>query len=1014
MGCRKNQATLTPADKAAFVNAVLALKNNVPSQMGLTNRYDDYVQVHMNAMMASPGWAHQACVFLPWHRQLLRHFELDLQAIDPTVTIPYWDWTVDQDPSSPTSPFTDAFLGGDGDPTQNDKVLVGPFAEASGNWTVNVNPGTPPDNVPYLRRQFGVNAPTLPSPAQLAVALGETLYDEAPWTSASASAFRNHLEGWIASGPNPNDQPPQLHNRVHVWVGGSMLPMTSPNDPIFWLNHCNIDRLWEVWKAQHPASAPYLPPSGTAGVPIGWGLNDTMIFFTSGPAPWPDTTTPASVINNHALGYWYDTDPPSVTLLTPSVSFGNVQAGIGGTGITTYRAIKFECESCGDVTLQITGGPTAGFGAPSLSETVQANHQPAAGLSPSEGALWVSYTSTTAGSSITGAVTVQAVDVNTGQVFGPWTVNLSATTVARQPSAIVLVLDRSGSMSIDAGNGHQRVELLRTAVSTFIDLMQQGDGLGIVRFDNLADTLMSVTDVGPIPSGAGRTQAQDIVATHDPATTIDPRGSTSIGGGIVAGKAALDAAAGTYPQRAMIVLTDGLENTPPMIASVGSSLTAQTFAIGFGQAAAISTAALNAITQNHGGYLIVTGPITPEENFALTEYFLKVQAGINNTSAVLDPRGELVLGTTHRIPFTLTRADFGVDVVLLSPAPYYIDMRLEAPDGTIIDPSFVAHEPAISFVSTPRVSYYRASLPMLSADSSGSHAGTWYVLLGLSKRATQSDAAMFVRQSASTSLPYSLLVNAYSNLNFQPSVVQDSFEPGAVVNITLTIDQYDVPLDSPVTAWAEIEAPAGTAGSVLLLDPTAVGRFQASFTASDNGVYTVMVRARGVTLEGETFEREKRFTAVAFVGGDQTAPPSPGDDALCRLMSCLAASGAVRPELERELGDRGLDLPALLACMTNQCCGSEASLGGEVPFDPAFVQPNVAVDPTEFVRRDEVLKALVDLEQAAAAVDTPTAFAQIAVPEPHPTLEVPDMIQNFGINLAEQKRSAKTRRSRSR
>jgi hypothetical protein len=100
-----------------------------------------------------------------------------------------------------------------------------------------------------------------------------------------------------------------------------------------------------------------------------------------------------------------------------------------------------------------------------------------------------------------------------------------------------------------------------------------------------------------MPGGPGRTQAQNIVTTHDPATTIDPRGSTCIGGGIVAGKATLDAVSANYQNRALIVLTDGLENTPPMIADVSSSLTDNTFAIGFGQAAAISTAALNAITK---------------------------------------------------------------------------------------------------------------------------------------------------------------------------------------------------------------------------------------------------------------------------------------------------------------------------------------------------------------------------------------------------------------------------------
>jgi hypothetical protein len=55
-------------------------------------------------------------------------------------------------------------------------------------------------------------------------------------------------------------------------------------------------------------------------------------------------------------------------------------------------------------------------------------------------------------------------------------------------------------MSLDAGNGTTRVDLLRGTVGTFIDVMQQGDGLGIVRFDNLVDTLMPVTDVGQCPA----------------------------------------------------------------------------------------------------------------------------------------------------------------------------------------------------------------------------------------------------------------------------------------------------------------------------------------------------------------------------------------------------------------------------------------------------------------------------------------------------------------------------------
>src|SRR3954469_4885300 len=108
MNVRKNQATLTAADKAAVVNAFVRLKTAVPSQIGLTNRYDDYVQIHMDSMMLPdgservPSWAHRAPAFGPWHRALLRNLELDLQAAagDPNLALPYWDWTVNQSPAA--------------------------------------------------------------------------------------------------------------------------------------------------------------------------------------------------------------------------------------------------------------------------------------------------------------------------------------------------------------------------------------------------------------------------------------------------------------------------------------------------------------------------------------------------------------------------------------------------------------------------------------------------------------------------------------------------------------------------------------------------------------------------------------------------------------------------------------------------------------------------------------------------------------------------------------------------
>src|SRR4051794_16349199 len=119
MNTRKNHADMSAAEKAAFVAAVLALKNNVKSVLNLskTKRYDDFVQVHKNAMTGPDMFMpmpHGSSLFFPWHRVMLRQFELALQAAsgDPNMAVPYWNWELSGD----NNPFTDDyFLGGDGD-----------------------------------------------------------------------------------------------------------------------------------------------------------------------------------------------------------------------------------------------------------------------------------------------------------------------------------------------------------------------------------------------------------------------------------------------------------------------------------------------------------------------------------------------------------------------------------------------------------------------------------------------------------------------------------------------------------------------------------------------------------------------------------------------------------------------------------------------------------------------------------------------------------------------------------
>jgi tyrosinase len=223
--------------------------------------------------------------FLPWHRELLRRLELDLQRHDPTVTIPYWDWSVED--SAHAALWQPDFLGGDGRASDR-RVMDGPFAYDAGHWTLKYNEHPEPD----LKRAFGIDATALPSGADVAACLREAPYDAAPWDTTSRPSLRNRLEGWIDPPPR---QPVGMHDLVHVWVGGTMSYMSSPNDPVFFMHHANVDRIWAKWQLAHQ-DLDYAPASGG---PAGENRPDAL-------EPWGAPTTIASVLDHHALGYRYD------------------------------------------------------------------------------------------------------------------------------------------------------------------------------------------------------------------------------------------------------------------------------------------------------------------------------------------------------------------------------------------------------------------------------------------------------------------------------------------------------------------------------------------------------------------------------------------------------------------------------------------------------------------------------------------------------------------------------------
>jgi tyrosinase len=304
---RRNVAT-NPDARKAYVEGVTLLKQEATglttADLGIAGfrgtppqplgTYDLFVLWHQWAMdiETPPGStrnaAHRGPVFGPWHRLLLLFLEVSIQRVldDADVGLPYWDWAADGELAVADQPsaavWADDAMGGDGG--AGGFVTDGPFSAAAGFrlrlWS-DVNGRLWAVDRP-LRRRFGAATGFgLPTKADTTRLMALDDYDAAPWDASEATAFRNQLEGW-----RPADRAPATHNRVHVWIGGDMSPGTSPNDPAFFLNHVNVDRLWAAWAAEHP-EAPYVPGTGEPDDLFRHRIDDPLYsIFGDGGTPW--------------------------------------------------------------------------------------------------------------------------------------------------------------------------------------------------------------------------------------------------------------------------------------------------------------------------------------------------------------------------------------------------------------------------------------------------------------------------------------------------------------------------------------------------------------------------------------------------------------------------------------------------------------------------------------------------------------------------------------------------------
>lgn len=249
---RKNANTLSDAERDRFTGAFAILNNRG------AGRFRDLRNMHIRTLLRSPlAQAHGDDGFLPWHRAYLLDLERELQNIDSSVTLPYWRF----DQPAPKV-FIPEFIGRS---AANGRVDFGTTNDLR-FWTTEQGVGVlrRPSFDPATSGAGNANGPVRSQDSTLRD-LG-TIYDT-----------------FIASEGNP-------HNRAHSSFREAISdPATAPTDPLFFLLHCNVDRLWALWQAKNgrfnPAVAGSFRTPGGPPHPIGHNLSNTMW-------PWNGDTTP--------------------------------------------------------------------------------------------------------------------------------------------------------------------------------------------------------------------------------------------------------------------------------------------------------------------------------------------------------------------------------------------------------------------------------------------------------------------------------------------------------------------------------------------------------------------------------------------------------------------------------------------------------------------------------------------------------------------------------------------------
>jgi tyrosinase len=214
---------------------------------------------------------HSSWFFIPWHRGYLLQFEAiclgHIRRLGGPAdwALPYWNYSaVTRNARLLPTAFRSSRVGGNPNPL----FVPGRNTDAGGNSGIS----SADVSLNCLNRTKFVGTST-----------------------GGSQGFGGPQTGFNHGGGPMGALEATPHGNVHVRIGGFMSEFeTAGLDPIFWLHHCNIDRLWEVWR-DRPTSLG--DPTQTSWKTTKFALHDpagTVVAFTS-----------KEMISTTALGYRY-------------------------------------------------------------------------------------------------------------------------------------------------------------------------------------------------------------------------------------------------------------------------------------------------------------------------------------------------------------------------------------------------------------------------------------------------------------------------------------------------------------------------------------------------------------------------------------------------------------------------------------------------------------------------------------------------------------------------------------